>query len=157
MKKITLLSLIFLIVQLSYSQKTHRQKAEDYLNKKGEVCFRFKANSPSQFKELSTFLSIGHREVDINTLEVEAYANRESFNKFLRYGLAYQVKISDNELLFDPHKAGLSTQGKKGKLGQTAKALAWDTTWDAYPTYSEYVAKMNFMQPISRLYAPYNL
>ncbi|MCL6296187.1 M14 family zinc carboxypeptidase, partial [Jejuia spongiicola] len=142
MKKITLLSLIlFLIVQLSYSQKTNRQKAEDYLNQKGEVCFRFKANSPSQFKELSTFLSLGHREVDINTLEVEAYANRETFNKFLQYGLSYQVNLSDNELQFNPHEAGKSALSKGGT---TSKALAWDTTWDAYPTYSEYVAKMNY-------------
>ena len=107
---------------------TSKQKAENYLNTKGEVYFKFKAQSEQQFKELSSFLSLSHKKVNKTLLEVEVYANKKAFQKFLTYNIPFEVNVEDNE--FYPHK------------DITARTDAWDTTWDAYPTYSEYVAKM---------------
>ncbi|NOY48831.1 MAG: T9SS type A sorting domain-containing protein [Chlorobi bacterium] len=130
MKNITYLSFALLFVCNSIiAQNLNRQKAETYLQTKGEVCFVFTANNEEQFKEISSFLSIGHK-VNRETLEIEAYANSETFKKFLSYGLPYKVNKSDNE--FTP------------KNPNYAAAAGWDVTWDAYPTYSEYTAKMQY-------------
>ncbi len=129
MKKITMLCLMLSIASTSiFGQNLNRQKAETYLQSKGEVCFVFIANSEEQFKEISSFLSIGHN-VNRETLEIEAYANPKTFKKFLSYGLPYTVTKSDNE--FSPNYSNNAVS-------------AWDSSWDAYPTYSEYTAKMQY-------------
>ncbi|MGB6268985.1 MAG: M14 family zinc carboxypeptidase, partial [Olleya sp.] len=69
----------------------------------------------------------------------EAYANENTFQAFLNYNLPYTVSKDDNELNFDPHQAGTSAQAKMNNM-----MAAWDTTWDAYPTYTQYVDKMNY-------------
>ena len=145
MKKITLIPiLLMLFCSNIYAQNTAKQKAEAYLESKGEVCFTFKANSIEQLEELSSFLSFGHKPIKRNELIVEAYANEKTFSKFLEYGLAYDVSKNDNELPFNPH---VSKSSEKDLLIQTdnlRRRAGWDTTWDSYPKYSEYVAKMNY-------------
>jgi len=129
MKKITLSCLLLLFIFTNvFGQDLNRQKAETYLQTKGEVCFVFTANNEEQFKEISSFLSIGHK-VNRETLEIEAYANSETFKKFLSYGLPYTVSQSDNEF---------------SSNNQSNAIAAWDTSWDAYPTHSEYTAKMQY-------------
>ncbi len=129
MKKITLSCLLLLFIFTNvFGQDLNRQKAETYLQTKGEVCFVFTANNEEQFKEISSFLSIGHK-VNRETLEIEAYANPETFKKFLSYGLPFTVSQSDNEF---------------SSNNQSNAIAAWDTSWDAYPTYSEYTAKMQY-------------
>ena len=143
MKKITLSLLIVMCAVFSLTaQNSNKIEAENYLNTKGEVCFTFKANSSEQFKEISRFLSFGHGHVDKNDLTVEAYANKKTFAKFLEYGLPYQVNKGDNELLFNAHNSGTSKEAILAKSKNSKMMAAWDTTWDAYPTYSQYVAKM---------------
>ena len=148
MKKITLLFVIFLLtISSSIAQITEKQKAENYLATNGEVCFTFKANSIDQFKEISEFLTIGHKHVDKNELIAEAFANENTFAQFLEYGLPYTINKDDNELPFDPHQAGMSPEAimaRSSNQDTPAAPAAWDTTWDAYPTYTEYVAKMNY-------------
>ncbi|MBT8270640.1 MAG: carboxypeptidase regulatory-like domain-containing protein [Bacteroidia bacterium] len=128
-----LLLCIALIFSLSsaYSQISNIKQAQESLDTNGEVNFIFRAESEAQFHEIIEFLSISHKHVDRNKLEVEAYANPQTFDRFLQYGLDFEVISSKPD--FDPHasSSNRSTQ-------------AWDTTWDAYPTYSEYVAKMNY-------------
>jgi len=147
MKKTTfvfaLLWLTFYSVQAQIITEnlTNKQKADNYLNTKGEVCFTFQASSQEQFKEIAQFISIGHKHVDKNELIVEAYANENTFSRFLEYGLPFEVNKDDNELSFDPHLAGTSPEALANNLRAVA---AWDTTWDAYPKYSEYVAKMQY-------------
>ncbi len=130
--------------QIFNENLTSKQKAENYLNSKGEVCFTFQANNEEQFKEIARFLSIGHKHIDRNELIAEAYANELTFSKFLEYGLPYQVNKNDNELPFDPHKSGTSPEALARSASDAAAVAAWDTTWDAYPKYSEYVAKMQY-------------
>jgi len=135
MKKITCftLYLVFFTSVLFAQKSTPLERANKYLTEKGEVIFTFKAASQSQFFELNEILSVSHRRVDQKNLEVEAYANKAQFEKFLTYGLPFNVTAADNEI---PQEVSAT---KNGKI-----AGSWDTTWDAYPKYSEYVAKMNY-------------
>ena len=135
MKRITFLTLflVFFAGALFAQKSTPLERANKYLKEKGEVVFTFKAKSERQFYELNDILSVSHRRVDRKLLEVEAYANKAQFEKFLTYGLPFNVTASDNEILEEVRTT------KNGKIAGT-----WDTTWDAYPKYSEYVAKMNY-------------
>jgi len=119
-----------------------KQKALNYLSTKNEVCFSFKAKDAIQIMDFSQFLSFSHKPIDKNTLEIEAYANKEAFDQFLTYGLDFEVKQSENELNFDAHLSGLSPQAIQSRNSNIV--AAWDTTWDAYPTYSQYTQKMQY-------------
>ena len=143
MKKTTIILLLQLIFSFTYGQKnsnTNLEKAEYYLDIKDEVCFNFKAQNKQQVKELSNILSFGHKKIDQNNLIIEAYANKTTFDKFLTYNLPFTVNKFDNELMFNPHEAGLSSQA----TSENSVMAAWDTTWDAYPKYSEYTSKMQY-------------
>ncbi len=135
MKRITYLTLflVFFTGALFAQKSTPLERANKYLKEKGEVIFTFKAKNERQFYELNDILSVSHRHVDRKILEVEAYANKVQFEKFLTYGLPFNVTASNNEILEEVRTT------KNGKIAGT-----WDTTWDAYPKYSEYVAKMNY-------------
>jgi len=130
MRKITFLCLLLICATLSiHSQTTNLQKAQTYLENRGEVCFVFTANSEQQVQEISQFVSIGHN-VNHETLEIEAFANAESFQQFLTYGLPFVVNANENE--FTP------------SLNSVEDTQAWDVDWNDYPTYTEYVNKMNY-------------
>ncbi|WCO00587.1 M14 family zinc carboxypeptidase [Psychroserpens ponticola] len=128
MRKITFLYVLLLLMFFSvHSQTTNLQKAQKYIELKGEVCLVFTAHTEAQVEEISQFLSVGHK-VNRETLEIEAYANAESFQQFLSYGLTYTVNQNDNEF----------------STSDNYDVLAWDTSWDEFPTYNQYVAKMNY-------------
>ncbi len=145
MKKITLsiICLLFIATNLS-AQDSNKLKAESYLKSKGEVCFTFKANSTKQLEEMASFLSIGHRPINKNELIIEAYANEKTFAKFLEYGLPFEVAKKDNELPFSPHESKSSNKDLLEQTDSSRRRAGWDTTWDSYPKYSEYVAKMQY-------------
>lgn len=135
-KTTTLLVLLCLLcvrttfAQVSEKHETSIEKANYYLKEKGEVVFTFKAQSQNQFKELAKFLSISHKIVDPVLLEVESYANEEQFKKFLAYGIPFEVNKKDNVFELDEYT--------------TFATAAWDDTWNAYPTYPQYIAKMQY-------------
>lgn len=134
MKKITYLALFLLFFNgLTFAQnKTALKRAQEYLKAKGEVVFTFKANSQSQFEEINKIVSISHKKVDSQDLQAEAYATSDQFKKFLAFGLPYNVTATDNEI-------------PKETTSLTSRISAtWDTSWNAYPKYSEYVAKMQY-------------
>ena len=135
MKKFTYftLFLVFFTSTIFAQKSTSLERANKYLASKGEVIFTFKATSQSQFFELNEILSVSHKHVDQKNLEVEAYANKAQFQKFLTYGLPFNVTAADNEIAQEVRPT------INGRI-----AGSWDTTWDAYPQYSEYVAKMNY-------------
>ena len=143
MKKITLtIVLTFCSYLIGFSQTTKQDNlnaANKYLNTKDEVCFTFKAKNTAQIDELSQFLSFGHKKISTTDLIVQAYADTQTFQQFLSYNLPFEVSKDDNELSFDPHQAGTSIEAKTSSV-----MAAWDTTWDAYPKYSEYTAKMQY-------------
>lgn len=139
MNKTTLLVLLCLFFmgitqgQVVSSNQTSKQKAQAYLSQKGEVIFSFQAQSKAQFLELTKFLSLSHKHVDMTELKVEAYANATDFQRFLEYGIPFEVDSSENELVIE--------QSQSFNANATN---AWDTTWDSYPKYSEYVAKLQY-------------
>jgi hypothetical protein len=112
-----------------HSQTSNLEKAQNYIEHRGEVCFVFTANSEQQVQEIAQFLSIGHN-INYDTLEIEAFANAETFQQFLAYGLPYEVHSNENE--FTPI------------VNSNEDTQAWDVDWNSYPTYSQYVAKMNY-------------
>ncbi|SHK98597.1 hypothetical protein [Flavobacterium xanthum] len=126
MKKNYFLALftILLLNQFSFAQsKESLKNAQKYLDSKGEVIIRFKANNQSQFLELNQILSISHQHVDQAKLEVQAYANKEQFQKFLTYGITYQVLKTDNEI----------PQEFTARISDVKRPnAAWDNSWDAY-------------------------
>lgn len=134
MKKITYLALFLLFFNgVTFAQnKTTLKKAQEYLKAKGEVVFTFKATSQSQFEEINKIVSISHKKVDSQDLQAEAYATSEQFKKFLAFGLPYNVTATDNEIPKEPTSLTSRT------------SATWDTSWNAYPKYSEYVAKMQY-------------
>ena len=130
MQKTTFLHVLLLLMFFSgHSQTTNLQKAQNYIESRGEVCFVFTANNEQQVQEISEFLSIGHN-INQNTLEVEAFANAETFQQFLAYGLPFEVSSSNNEFI--------------PSVNSTEDTQAWDVDWNAYPTYTQYVDKMNY-------------
>ena len=135
MKKITYLVLFLLAFNsLTIAQnKTALSKAQKYLQEKGEVVFTFKATDQNQFEEINKIVSISHKRVDAKELQAEAYATKEQFEKFLAFGLSYSVNASDNEI------AQEAVSSSRSRIN-----AAWDTSWDVYPKYSEYVAKMQY-------------
>ena len=133
MKKTTLIILLLLVLTTVFAQtEPNLKKAQNYLNTKGEVIFTFKAANQQQFKKLAGFLSISHKRVDPQDLKVEAYADKEAFQKFLKYNIPFEVSTTDNEIPSEENKSALAPNAQ------------WDTSWDAYPTYSQYVAKMQY-------------
>ncbi|MEY8848781.1 M14 family zinc carboxypeptidase [Psychroserpens sp. XS_ASV72] len=130
MRKTTFLYVLLLLMFTSvHAQISNVQKAQNYIANRGEVCFVFTANNEQQVQEIANFLSIGHN-VNPETLEVEAFANAETFQQFLAYGLPFVVNDNDNE--FTPN------------VTSEEDTQAWDVDWNAYPTYSQYVDKMNY-------------
>ena len=144
MKKITFIALLTLTISNAIAQKagSSLETARKYLKEKGEVILRFKASDKAQFLELNQILSVDHHHVDENLLEVQAYVNQKQFDKFLKFGLQYEVTKEDNEI--PQELTARQDLGNKSGANANLATNAWDTTWDAYPKYSEYVAKMQY-------------
>ena len=127
------LLIITLTSNFSFAQRNNNlEKAKHYLREKGEVVFTFKAKNKTQFEQINNLVSICHKQVDQNILEGEAYANSQQFQRFLALNVDYTIEASDNEVSQEFYSSS------------NKAASAWDTTWDAYPKYSEYVAKMQY-------------
>ena len=143
MKKITLILLLTVVFTNAFSQRNVNslENARKYLKEKGEVILKFKATSKEQFLELNQILSVDHHYVDENLLEVQAYANQKQFETFLTYGLPFEVTKEDNEIPQEFTSRNYSIE-KNGTISTLAGS--WDTTWDSYPKYSEYVAKLQY-------------
>jgi len=103
-------------------------KASEYLEKKGEVYFKFKINSRSATSDLTHIISTDN----ISGNEVYAYANRAEFETFLTQNIDYEVLTPPGDLLPDPAMYhGLPSEPFE---------------WDKYPTYEAYVAMMEKFQ-----------
>ncbi len=108
------------------------QNYETLLKTRGEVYFRFPASiiesNPELFHSLNSFISIDR--VDNNY--VYAYGNRQGFPKFLDLKIDCQLLEAPSLLL--------------GKEKLKPKRLKTTSTWDFYPSYSQYVNIMNQFQ-----------
>ncbi|GAB4295057.1 MAG: hypothetical protein Kow0068_19820 [Marinilabiliales bacterium] len=126
MKKIVCFQIVlfFIVIQI-FGQQNEIIKAQDYLQKKGEVYFKFTIQNSSEIQNLTKIISI---DKVTPTNEVFAYANQNEFNKFLNLQYSFEVLTPPGDLIKNPEMY----DGTKG---------IWD--FDTYPTYPEYVSMMN--------------
>jgi PKD repeat protein len=97
---------------------------EALLNKNGEIYFKFEINDSKDVSWLTQMVSIDN--VKGNT--VYAYANDKEFNQFEATGIPYVLLPHPNEG-FNP-------------VMKDYDELKGTDAWDAYPTYTAYVAMM---------------
>ncbi len=102
--------------------KSELTKANQYLNKKGEVYFTFQTKTPADIISLTNIISIDN----VKNGKVWAYANRKSFPKFLEQNIPFEVL---------PHPGDAVVE-----MWDNSKGI-WQ--FDTYPTYPEYETMMN--------------
>ncbi len=100
------------------------QKACYYLERMGEVYFKFDISSPSEITKYANELSIDK----LSLSEVFAFANEDEFNNFLKLNIPYEVLTAP------------SLAGPKPIMSDYSDYLdnSSPTEWDEYPTYSAY-------------------
>ena len=134
MKKITLtLIAILLFVFTAYAQNTEKQKAENYLNTKGELTFTFQVENDIDVEALTQDMSLVNYNPSTKT--VKAWANTTQFRQFESQNIAYQVPKNENEvdenLIYDVRPLANRS---------SAATLTFPVT--SYPTYAEYAQQM---------------
>lgn len=139
MRKPLLLFIFMMSSILLYSQ-TEKQKADNYLNERGELVFTFTANSLDEIGQLSNIVSFDHGQDPTNPLRIKAYANAKEFNKFLKFGLPYTVNDEENRpaegmVMYDPNIHGSSATNRM--------AYTLSFPLQAYPTFQQYADQMN--------------
>jgi hypothetical protein len=102
-------------------KRSERNKAFEYLQKRGEVYFSIDMNTRSKIKDLTLIVSLD--KIDGN--KIYAYANEDEFNRFLKFNLDYQVLTPPGELLVNPKMSDFEDPNNRD--------------WNAYPTYQGYV------------------
>jgi hypothetical protein len=105
-----------------FSQNYKLYTADDYLNSRGEVYFRFKCEK-SDLSLLTKTISIDKLVADT----VYAYANTKGFRSFLLLNLNYEVLVPP------------SMQISENKLRNTETA----GLWNYYPSYEQYLSLMD--------------
>jgi hypothetical protein len=108
------------------SDRGEFNRAMQYLNERGEVCFTFYVNSPLEILTLTNVISIDN----VTGSEVFAYANKQEFAEFLKYNYYYEVQTPP----------GLLNQ-ESIKMWDPSSNLPYE--WDSYPSYSGYETMMN--------------
>ena len=126
MKYLTTISLWLIFCTGLISQINQQYPIEEVyeiLDSVGEICFSFPLASTEQIEYFTRIISIDNIKNDT----VIAYANRDEFEKFLKYEIPFKI-------IDVPSQQGEITMGMKLKG-------IWD--WDTYPTYPEYDSMMN--------------
>ncbi|PCI11821.1 MAG: hypothetical protein COB73_01145 [Flavobacteriaceae bacterium] len=137
MKK-PLLLLVFLISSIITFSQTEKQKAEKYLNERGELVFTFTANNIGEIQKLASMISFEHGQDLRNPLTITANVNKKEFQKFLDFGLSYTVDSEKNEpKQIQMYDASIHENAQ-------SRVLAYPLTFplSAYPTYAQYEAQM---------------
>lgn len=105
------------------------QKAQDQLKSRGEVYFKFYANSIEDVLKLVDVISIDNAIGN----EIYAFANTETFNEFLKHGLYYEAVTPEHLLGPRPQMSDYSPQ----------------PDWTKYPTFAGY---KNIMEEFQTTY-----
>ena len=126
MKRFIFILFSLLVISIvSPAQTTETMKAaEEQLNKRGEVYFKFILNSDqASLEDLSRIISIDNKKGS----EIYAYANKKEFTGFLEYGLNFEL-LTPPSMIRKPRMLGVDERETDD--------------WDYYPTYEEYIALM---------------
>ncbi|MEI6682398.1 MAG: M14 family zinc carboxypeptidase [Bacteroidota bacterium] len=112
----------------SFGQTSGREVLDSLFGKSQEVYFKCTIHDRSDIQNLTRIISIDR----VKGNELFAYANRKEFTAFLSKNLVYTLL---------PHPGSLLTEMEVNPYGSTKRPLN-ATTWDAYPTYDQYVSDM---------------
>ena len=112
-----------------YSQaRSEAQKAQMELKQRGEIYFSFVADTRQEVIEASRYISVDHVD-ELERITVLAYANQKQFDAFVKLDLPFKLEAHPGSIVKNP---------KMMDVGQ----LKSTKSWNAYPTYSAYVAMM---------------
>ena len=126
---VSILILVCYFQVFSNQASTQYSQAYRYLEERGEVDFIFYVNSISEVDQLIDIMSIDKVEGN----KVVANANREEFEKFLKFGYAYEVLIPD------------ILQGAPYEMYEGPKeGERFDYT--KYPTFDAYCTQMKHLE-----------
>ncbi|MFK7781201.1 M14 family zinc carboxypeptidase [Psychroserpens sp.] len=134
MKKITLTLAALLLLLLNVNgQNSEKIKAENYLDKQGELTFTFQIERENDLELLTRNMSLIN--YDPVTKTVTAWANEAQFRKFEEKNLPYNIPQSENEvdesLIYDVRP-----------LAARSAASTLTFPLSSYPTYAEYAQQM---------------
>ncbi|MBQ4819349.1 M14 family zinc carboxypeptidase [Aquimarina sp. MMG016] len=122
------LLVIFTFSTKLIAQQNDLERANEYLDIKGEVIFTFFIQDKSELSTITKELSIVH--YDEATRTVKVMANKNQFSNFLLKNIPFKASQKDNIV-----GERLMTKDL------TIKAATFPLT--AYPTYADYVSMMN--------------
>ncbi len=124
-----LYTLLFLSISvgspLDVQSSFELQKANEYLQNRGELFFKFKVESPSILDKITHDISIDK----VEGLEVFAYANQDELEAFQKHGIPFVTQTPP------------SLTGEKPQMSDYADYVAGkaQAEWDKYPTYNAYL------------------
>ncbi|MCK5855931.1 MAG: T9SS type A sorting domain-containing protein [Bacteroidales bacterium] len=101
-------------------QNTHYKQAMSIISQRGEVYFSFNTPNQMDMEFLTKMVSIDK----VDQEKVYAYANKESFNEFLKLGIAYQIQTAKLSPTMAPN------------------LNSFVQSWNTYPTYYQYDSLM---------------
>ena len=131
MNKIITLFISILLSSLAFGQIDQLNSAQQTLQDRGEVYFKFKLVD-SEFAEKN--ISLLSRMISIDDIvgdEVTAYANAGQFNEFVNLDIDFEV-LTPPSMIYESILENAS-------LMRSTK----DNNWDYYPSYDEYINMMN--------------
>ncbi|MBM4158826.1 MAG: T9SS type A sorting domain-containing protein [Ignavibacteria bacterium] len=123
MRVLSVIILLCVAVSSGFAQYNDLKSANEYLEKKGEVYFKFSVFDKAEVDRLSEIISIDN----FREHTVYAYANREEFENFLKLNYNFEIlkHPGDNE--------GIRMSDEINEIRE----------WDSYPTYDGYTSMMN--------------
>ncbi len=123
-KKILFVAVLSLIAVITLNGQDHLTP-EDYFNRKGEAYFKFSDPGRDVIDQLTKIISLDNKKEE----EVYAYASRKEFDRFLRFGIDYELLPHPGDLDREPFMVDEIN-------------IRDITDWNFYPTYEGYVSIM---------------
>lgn len=128
MKKSSVVVLLFFAGFLFYAYSERNaeiSKAQSYLNKKGEVYFRFSKTTRAEANTLTDMISLDN----VTGTDVYAYANKNEFANFLKLNKDFEVLRHPGDPLEPPKMSDYKNPEDR-------------QSWNTYPTWQGYVDMM---------------
>jgi len=125
MKNLITAVLFTVLTVVTVAQNSEKEMAMNYLNSMGEVYFKIVTDDPALvLNEVGNIISVDR----FDGSSIDAYANKEQFDDFLKTGLQFSVLKPASML----HVPKMTDENNLREM--------YD--WDSYPTYEAYVSMM---------------
>ena len=139
-RNFVLLFLCILCLQFGFSQISNSDKAQKYLDLKGEITFNIQVNDTGDIQKFAEGLSIVNYDPD--TKKLKLWGNEVQFEAFLQKGIAFEVEDIDNDS--SVAAPDLTKPGDPTKATSVPCSSITPLTFPLtdYPTYDEYECTM---------------